>query len=136
MPKYEYIALRVDGRRIDEHRLVVERLLGRRLLTREIVHHINGCKTDNRAENLSVVSARQHALEHTVIYPAQKPCVVCGQLFEPPKTHRKRAKVCSTTCRSEHASRQRRNPEAPHSMYRAGAYPSEVASRKRKDSSK
>jgi hypothetical protein len=45
-----------DGFEILEHRWIMEQALGRKLLPSETIHHMNGRKTDNRLENLSLRS--------------------------------------------------------------------------------
>jgi hypothetical protein len=47
-----------------EHRVIMEKQLGRHLYPFEKVHHINGDPSDNRIENLVVISQRQHARSH------------------------------------------------------------------------
>lgn len=60
----DYPGPKVCGSYVLEYRLVMERHLGRLLREDELVHHINGDPTDNRIENLEIVSAAQHAREH------------------------------------------------------------------------
>lgn len=52
------------GKKVYEHRLVMERKLGRELNEGEIVHHLNGVKTDNRPENLVVMTQSEHVVLH------------------------------------------------------------------------
>jgi len=52
------------GGRIPEHILVAEKVLGRFLKDKEVVHHINSNKADNRTCNLLICSPSYHRLLH------------------------------------------------------------------------
>lgn len=46
------------------HRMMMEEYLGRRLRSDEVVHHINGDKSDNRIDNLVVMERSKHISLH------------------------------------------------------------------------
>ena len=46
------------------HRFVMEQYIGRKLSNKEIVHHKNGNKADNRIKNLEIVTRAEHAHIH------------------------------------------------------------------------
>lgn len=60
-----YRVLRQDGKKYKEHRIIAENILKRPLSKNEVVHHVNGIKTDNRVENLWIFpSQKDHAEYH------------------------------------------------------------------------
>lgn len=61
-----YPAHWVGGRIVYLHREAMERKLGRALRRDEIVHHINGVRTDYREENLELMALGRHNTLHNV----------------------------------------------------------------------
>jgi len=105
---YRYKTVKIDGKTKLLHRHIMEELLGRLLVPGEIVHHKNGDKYDNDPGNLEVLSAKEHSKHHNQKYPLTKSCLLCGLIFTPLPTKRKRAKTCSSDCRFKLMSMTRR----------------------------
>jgi len=102
-----YARVRVPGGSRFVHRVLWEAHYGP--IARNMqVHHINGCKKDNRIENLELLDVGEHARIHLLAKPLRYLrvirdyiCTECASPFQA----KGRAVSCSTRCASR---RQRR----------------------------
>lgn len=57
-------ATMLGGKYAYEYRLIAAQKIGRPLRDDEIVHHVNGDHTDNRPDNLEVMTRAEHMVAH------------------------------------------------------------------------
>lgn len=96
------------------HRVIMENKLERELLSEEQVHHIDGNRTNDNPNNLTIMSCEKHTSLHKTIPPINCTCPVCGvQFFVRPcyyRTRLKRSKYgvlfCSYACGAKHQHSQ------------------------------
>lgn len=64
--KLGYVIINVNRKRMFEHRYVMEKFIKRKLkpFPKEIVHHKNGIKTDNRIENLEIIDGQSNHIKY------------------------------------------------------------------------
>lgn len=90
-----------------EHIVIMERELGRKLESNEVVHHLDGDRTNNRIENLLVLDRGQHTKLYQWIDSGRKfhfgecfsmtpKCERCGLTLQ-----RKQKRFCSVDCKTK-----------------------------------
>lgn len=99
-----YVRISIGSKRwVYEHRMVMEAELGRTLTRDETVHHKNGDRSDNRLDNLEVVSRSDHTRIHMAHRPLKRetrPCSICGApVTRRPSGFKSTVTACSDPCR-------------------------------------
>jgi len=103
MKKYKhaegYNRLLINGKLVLEHRHIIETNLGRKLKADEIVHHINGIKSDNDISNLEIQNRANHSRHHALETPQVMIdlfCYYCEKAFK-----RRRSRIQSDQRRGQ-----------------------------------
>ncbi len=91
-----------DGNSYPWALLVMWNVLGREPLDDEQIHHVNEDKTDDRPENLAVLSPGAHTRLHLSTRSSSKVvrhCEHCGAAYERYPSQAVSTRFCSRTCR-------------------------------------
>lgn len=86
-----------------QHRYVMEQALSRKLGSNEQVHHINGVKSDNRLENLRLMTNSDHQKLHEhLVRPSTRvtlDCRCCGKPYTTKASRAETSHFCSNACK-------------------------------------
>jgi hypothetical protein len=105
-------------------REVMEINLGRKLSPNEHVHHINGDKTDDRIENLIIISRSEHKSLHGNTSPIfEYTCDGCGKKFYRKLWRQKKSKknYCNKICFYNSSLRRKLTPKQYDRHFRINA---------------
>ena len=101
-----------------EHRFIMSKKIGRFLEKDEIVHHINGDRTDNSPENLRLMNRKDHNKLHGELVKSftYEVCSYCGKTFKRETRNIKFKKesgqknfYCNRTCMGKHQKNAKKN---------------------------
>lgn len=98
LAKSGYVLIWTESGPLLEHRVVMAKVLGRPLLDTEVIHHIDGDKTNNEPSNLYIfASASEHIAHERAQRPQRLPdgvwshkydsCTICGTTKRPHAAH-------------------------------------------------
>lgn len=59
-----YIEISKRNKRTLEHRIIASQKIGRDLIKSEVVHHLNGDRSDNRPKNINITTQSKHMKAH------------------------------------------------------------------------
>ena len=87
-----YNVVLTDDGYVMQHRIVMEEHLGRKMREDEVAHHINGIKTDNRIENLQLMTHGEHTTLHCIgskrtAETRQKMSIAAKRRFQDKRNH-------------------------------------------------
>ena len=93
-----YVEIRIDGRYHLEHVYIMEQHLKRPMQRKEIVHHLNGNRADNRLSNLEVMTLSEHMRHHHpngIIRKTRRvQCRICHKWFQTTGSQSVHRSVC------------------------------------------
>lgn len=105
--KGSYRTISIDGIEVQEHRYIMEQHINRSLKKDKVVHHINGNPSDNRIENLEIMSRSEHTslhnmgksrtgIKHRPRTKEQKHRIRQAALNRPPVTNQTKKKISNS----------------------------------------